>query len=138
LGHTSTFNKKLTVLGAHPNPRAKPNLREKGFIFCQPKLDPKRKRLFVIDGSKALRAAIDAVFGSRNPVQCCRRHKIENLMGYLPEHVKGQVKAALRAAFRLPAGGRDGAAGEASAVARARASGRGGEFAGKDWRRCSP
>ncbi len=66
-------------------------------------LDPKRKRLFVIDGSKALRAAIDAVFSARNPVQRCRHHKIENVMGYLPEHLKEQVKAALRAAFHLPA-----------------------------------
>ncbi len=66
-------------------------------------LDPKRKRLFVIDGSKALRAAIDAVFGARNPVQRCRHHKIENVMSYLPEHLKEQGKAALRAAFRLPA-----------------------------------
>jgi putative transposase len=64
-------------------------------------LDPKRRYLFVIDGSKALRAAIDAVFGERNPVQRCRHHKIENVMGYLPEHLKEQVKAALRAAFRL-------------------------------------
>jgi putative transposase len=66
-------------------------------------LDPRRKRLFVIDGSKALRAAIDAVFGGHNPVQRCRHHKIENVTGYLPEHLKAQVKAALRAAFRLPA-----------------------------------
>ncbi len=64
-------------------------------------LDPKRKRLFVIDGSKALRAAIDSVFGEQNPVQRCRHHKIENVMGYLPEHLKDQVKAAMRAAFRL-------------------------------------
>jgi len=66
-------------------------------------LDPKRRYLFVIDGSKALRAAIDAVFGGENPVQRCRHHKIENVMGYLPEHLKEQVKAAMRAAFRLPA-----------------------------------
>ena len=65
-------------------------------------LDPKRGYLFVIDGSKALRAAIDAVFDSQRPVQRCHHHKSENLMGYLPEHVKEQVKAALRAAFRLP------------------------------------
>ena len=64
---------------------------------------PERRRLFVIDGSKALRAAIDAVFGAENPVQRCRHHKIENVMGYLPEHLKEQVKAALRAAFWLPA-----------------------------------
>ena len=72
------------------------NLVERG-------LDRQRRYLFVIDGSKALRAAIDAVFGVENPVQRCRHHKIENVMGYLPEHLKDQVKAALRAAFRLPA-----------------------------------
>jgi len=64
---------------------------------------PDRRRLFVIDGSKALRAAIDAVLGAHNPVQRCRHHKIENVMGYLPEHLKEQVKAAMRAAFRLTA-----------------------------------
>ena len=62
-----------------------------------------RKYLFVIDGSKALRAAIDAVFGAENPVQRCRHHKLENGMGYLPEHLKDQTKAAMRSAFRLPA-----------------------------------
>jgi transposase-like protein len=62
-----------------------------------------QKYLFVIDGSKALRAAIEAVFGSQNPVQRCRNHKIENVMGYLPEELKDQVKAAMRGAFRLPA-----------------------------------
>jgi len=43
------------------------------------------------------------VFGVENPVQRCHHHKIENVMGYLPEHLKDQVKAALRAAFGLPA-----------------------------------
>ncbi len=62
-----------------------------------------RKYLFVIDGSKALRAAIDAVFGANHPVQRCRHHKLENVLGYLPEHLKEQTKAAMRAAFRLPA-----------------------------------
>jgi len=64
---------------------------------------PDRKYLFVIDGSKALRAAIDAVFGAENPVQRCRHHKIENVMGYLPEDLKDQVKAAMQGAFRLSA-----------------------------------
>ena len=62
-----------------------------------------RKYLFVVDGSRALRAAIDAVFGAKHPVQRCRQHKMENVMGYLPEHLKDQTKAALRSAFRLPA-----------------------------------
>jgi putative transposase len=58
--------------------------------------------LFVIDGSKALRAAVDAVFGSHQPVQRCRNHKLENVGGYLPKELKCQVKAVMRAAFRLP------------------------------------
>jgi transposase-like protein len=37
-------------------------------------LDPEQGILFVIDGGKALRAAIGAVFGSRAPVQRCQRH----------------------------------------------------------------
>jgi putative transposase len=64
---------------------------------------PDRRRLFVIDGSKALRKAIDAVFGLDNPVQRCRRHKVENVVGHLPEEFKGQVKAVMRAAYRLEA-----------------------------------
>jgi len=62
-----------------------------------------RKYLFVIDGSKALRGAINAVFGPENPVQRCRNHKLENVSGYLSEELKDQVKAVMRAAFRLPA-----------------------------------
>src|SRR5438128_3723657 len=45
------------------------------------KLD--QKYLFVIDGSKALRTAINAVFGAKNPVQRCRHHKIEMVMSYI-------------------------------------------------------
>jgi len=60
-----------------------------------------RRRLFVIDGSKALRKAIDAVYGAENPVQRCRHHKEQNVLGYLPKELQGQVKAALRAAWRL-------------------------------------
>lgn len=60
-----------------------------------------RYRLFVIDGSKALRCAIDAVYGSKNPVQRCRNHKIRNVLSYLPEDQKDQVKSAMQAAFLL-------------------------------------
>jgi len=64
-------------------------------------LDPKRKRLFVIDGSKALRKAIDEVFGRKNPVQRCRNHKIKNVLGYLPEDLREQTKTTMKAAFQL-------------------------------------
>jgi putative transposase len=66
-------------------------------------LDPKRRYLFVIDGSKALRKAIDSVFGRQNPVQRCRNHKVENVMSYLPDDRKEQVKASMKAAFKLEA-----------------------------------
>jgi len=66
-------------------------------------IKPNRLRLFVIDGSKALRCAIDMVYGSSNPVQRCRRHKIRNVMSYLPDEQKDQVKCAMQAAFCLEA-----------------------------------
>jgi transposase-like protein len=64
---------------------------------------PGRRRLFVTDGSKALRSAIDAVYGTDNPVQRCRNHKVRNVLGYLPEHLRDQVGAAMKAAYRLEA-----------------------------------
>jgi len=62
---------------------------------------PDRRRLFVIDGGKALRKAIDEVFGRQNPVQRCRTHKLRNVIGYLPKELQGQVRAVLRAAWKL-------------------------------------
>jgi putative transposase len=64
---------------------------------------PEAKRLFVIDGAKALRAAINRVFGPQHPVQRCRNHKIRNVVERLPEDQKDQVKAAMRASYRLEA-----------------------------------
>src|SRR5499425_449798 len=66
-------------------------------------VDPEAKRLFVIDGAKALRTAINKVFGSQHPVQRCRNHKIRNVCDRLPEEQKAQVKAALRASYKLEA-----------------------------------
>jgi transposase-like protein len=64
---------------------------------------PEQKRLFVIDGSKALRAAINAVFGSHQPVQRCRAHKLRNVVDHLPKDQKDQVKSVLRAAWKMEA-----------------------------------
>ena len=68
-------------------------------------VNPDQKRLFVIDGSKALRTAINAVFGSQHPVQRCRAHKLRNVLDHLPKDQKDQVKSAMRAAWRLDAKG---------------------------------
>jgi Transposase, Mutator family len=64
-------------------------------------LSPRQRRLFVIDGAKALRAAIERVFGGRVPVQRCRNHKLRNVRDHLPPHLQAQVTSAKRAAFRL-------------------------------------
>ena len=64
-------------------------------------IDPQQKRLFVIDGSKALRKGISEVFGPDNPVQRCRNHKITNVIGYLPKEQHDQVRSAMKAAFQL-------------------------------------
>lgn len=62
-----------------------------------------RTRLYVIDGSKALRTAIDAVFGADNPVQRCRIHKARNIKDHLPEALAHQTTALLRAAYKIDA-----------------------------------
>lgn len=59
-------------------------------------LAPDRRRLFVIDGSKALRAAIDSVFGANNPVQRCRAHKLRNVVDHLPKDQHANAKSTLR------------------------------------------
>ena len=66
-------------------------------------LDPTHRRLFVIDGSKALRKAIDEVFGDKNPIQRCRNHKMRNVLDYLPQDRQETVRCAMKAAFQLPA-----------------------------------
>ncbi|MGA8732857.1 MAG: transposase [Terriglobales bacterium] len=53
--------------------------------------------------AKALRAAINKVFGAQHPVQRCRNHKIRNVCDRLPEEQKDQVKAAMRASYKLGA-----------------------------------
>ena len=62
---------------------------------------PDRQRLFVIDGAKALRHAIDAVYGSTNPVQRCRIHKLRNVIGHLPKDQHRNARSTLCAAWKL-------------------------------------
>lgn len=66
-------------------------------------VSPFQKRLFVIDGSKALRKAIEQVFGAGNPVQRCRNHKVRNVVGHLPKEQHEQARLTLKAAFKLEA-----------------------------------
>jgi len=57
--------------------------------------------LFVIDGAKALRAGIEEVFGSDQPVQRCRNHKMRNVLDELPRDQHPQVVNVMRAAWKL-------------------------------------
>lgn len=59
--------------------------------------------LFVIDGSKALRSAIDRVFGEEQAVQRCRLHKVRNVVDQVPKELKPQVRSAMKAAYKLSA-----------------------------------
>jgi putative transposase len=70
------------------------HLREHG-------LDTGKRYLFVIDGAKALRAAIDEVFGTGQAVQRCRTHKIRNVLEELPKEQHAQVRSLMRAAYKL-------------------------------------
>ena len=60
-------------------------------------LDIEQGVLVVLPRSKALRAAVDEVFGPV-PVQRCVRHKERNVLDHLPEHDRLAVKARLRKA----------------------------------------
>jgi transposase-like protein len=60
-----------------------------------------RKYLFIIDGAKALRTAIEEVFGCNQEVGRCRNHKIENVMNELPKEQQEQTRRLMRAAFKL-------------------------------------
>jgi putative transposase len=64
-------------------------------------LSTEQKYLFVIDGAKALRAAIDEVFGSGQPVQRCRNHKLRNVIDELPKDQHAQAMNLMRAAWKL-------------------------------------
>ena len=61
-------------------------------------LDVEQGVLVVLDGSKALRAAVREVFGPV-PVQRCVRHKERGVLDHLPERDQGTVKMRLRKAW---------------------------------------
>lgn len=60
-----------------------------------------RKYLFVIDGAKALRAAIEELFGAEQPVQRCRNHKMRNVLEELPREQQNQTRNLIRAAWKV-------------------------------------
>jgi len=70
------------------------DLRDRG-------LNTEVPRLFVLDGGKALRSAVDGVFGTHAAVQRCRNHKVRNVLDHLPEKQRTHAKLVMRAAFNM-------------------------------------
>jgi len=64
-------------------------------------LDVTRPVLVVIDGAKALAAAVHAVF-DRPLIQRCQLHKIRNVEGHLDKATAATVAKKMRAAYRDP------------------------------------
>jgi putative transposase len=64
-------------------------------------IDASVQRLFVIDGSKAIRSAIEQVYGEQGLVQRCRAHKVRNVTERLPEPTRAQTKSVMHAAYKL-------------------------------------
>jgi len=69
------------------------NLIERG-------LDAMAPRLFVLDGSKALRKAVKDTFGRRALIQRCQVHKMRNVLDHLPKSKHRSVGAQMRDAYR--------------------------------------
>ena len=67
-------------------------LMERGVDFNEP-------RLYLLDGSKALRAAVISFAGDAAFIQRCQVHKIRNVTEYLPEAERPAVKFRMRAAY---------------------------------------
>jgi putative transposase len=66
-------------------------LRERG-------LDTTRPILVVLDGAKALKAAVTRVF-DRPVIARCQQHKIENVKNRLPDRLKSTVEKRMRTAY---------------------------------------
>jgi putative transposase len=58
--------------------------------------------LVVLDGSKALRKAVDQSLGRAAVVQRCQVHKLRNVLAYLPPRDQPVARATLQRAYRSP------------------------------------
>ena len=64
-------------------------------------LDRQRRYLVVMDGSKALRAGVERVFGDQVEVQRCQIHKRRNVKEYLPENCQKDYDRRMRNAYAM-------------------------------------
>jgi putative transposase len=57
--------------------------------------------LAIIDGSKALRAAVQRFLGEPTPIQRCQEHKIRNVRDHLPKRHQKTIENRMRIAYEL-------------------------------------
>lgn len=57
--------------------------------------------LFILDGGKGLRAAIQKTFGKQAEVQRCLEHKKRNVLEHLPKHRQSEFRGKLSAAYAM-------------------------------------
>ncbi len=102
LGVDASGHKHLLGLAGGSSENAKvvkdllTRLREQG-------VDMNTPRLWVIDGSKALKSGIREVCGDDARVQRCQIHKIRNVTDRLPKERRDQVRWLMSSAFKLDA-----------------------------------
>jgi hypothetical protein len=70
------------------------DLLNRGLDFSQP-------RLYVLDGGKALHAAVKKYAGESAPIQRCQVHKRRNVLDHLTDEQKPAVAKKLNAAYTL-------------------------------------
>ena len=87
LGLRQGATENATVVGALFG-----DLVERGLDFTTP-------RLYLVDGSKAIRAAIRNYAGDAAFVQRCQVHKIRNVVEHVPEADRHALKYRMRAAY---------------------------------------
>jgi putative transposase len=58
--------------------------------------------LFVVDGSKGLRKAVENSFGEYAIIQRCIWHKRENILSYMPQHTHEDIKRKYHRALNQP------------------------------------
>jgi transposase-like protein len=61
-----------------------------------------RSLLVILDGSKALRKAVRAIFGDAALVQRCQVHKLRNILDHLAERQRPWARAIIRRAYQSP------------------------------------
>jgi transposase-like protein len=64
-------------------------------------LDTQKRYLFIIDGSKALKKAINKTFGAPAATQRCEEHKKRNVLEHLPESLQAEYRRKLNAAYAM-------------------------------------